>query len=404
MATVKRVKNKIQRIFIDHLENILKKLPLKKDHIYFRSFGGRYSDSPKYVSEEIHRINKQVVLVWSLTDPMNEEGRPSYIKKVKYNSIRDIYYRSCAKVVVDNVVGVNSSYIYEGDNEGAIKKEIAKKKRVMQKSVSTWHGTALKRMMKDEPGSTVKGFESTLDEMYWGDDHTINLMNEILYNKVKIKKLGVPRNDILVDLEEAKKKEIKKKLGLPQVKKILLFAPTFRKNDLKKSGLMQLEMIDFDILFYTLEEKFGGEWIVVSRFHYLVDAKVDWDDIKKKYKGKVLNGNLHEDMAEYLAASDVLVTDYSSSMFDYSLKEEPVFLLCPDLAYYENTERGFYLDIRKMPYPLTTDFTGFIENIKNFHNEIYLSKVNTLNKELGCSNDRKASERIAKRVLSFLSE
>jgi CDP-glycerol glycerophosphotransferase len=402
MNILNKIRNKIQLIFIDHLENILKKLPVNENHIYFLSFGGRYSDSPRYLSEEIHRQNSNVELIWSLTDPQNKIGRPDYITKVKHNSLKDIYYRSCSKVVVDNVVGVNSFYIREGDNRLKINRKIGRKKRKDQMSVSTWHGTALKRMVKDEPGSTVIGFESTLDEMYWGDDHTIDIMNGILYNEVEILKLGVPRNDILVGLRESEKDVLKQKLDLPLKKKILLFAPTFRKDDVSKSGLMQLNMIDFDLLFSTLEEKFGGEWIMVSRFHYLVDSQIDWKEIERRYDGKIMNGNQHEDMAEYLAASDILITDYSSSMFDFALKEEPVFLLCPDLEYYGNKERGFYLDIGSMPFPLAVDFDTLIRNIVSFSKETYGAQLVLMNEELGNINDGKSSERIAERVLSFL--
>lgn len=404
MAMIERIRNKIQQIFINILESFFKKFPIRKDQIYFLSFGGRYSDSPKYLSEEIHRLDDKAVLVWSLTDPENEVGRPGYIIKVKHNSMRDIFHRSTSKVVVDNVVGVNSRYIHKGDRQDSIRKKIARKKRAEQVSVSTWHGTALKKMVKDEPGSTVIGFESTLDEMYWGDDHTIDLMNAILYDKVNILKLGVPRNDILVDLSHDEKMKIKEKLNLPDEKKILLFAPTFRKNDVEKSGLMQLEMIDFDLLFHTLEEKFGGAWIMVSRFHYLVDSKIDWEEINRKYSGKIINGNLHEDMALYLAAADMLITDYSSSMFDFALKGEPVFLLCPDIEYYGSTERGFYLDIENMPFSFAADFKSLIENFQSFHQEKYLSKVASMDEELGNINDGKSSERIALRVLCFLAK
>ncbi len=85
------------------------------------------------------------------------------------------------------------------------------------------------------------------------------------------------------------------------------------------------------------------------------DLFIDVKEQNLKYSGKVINGNLHDDMAEYLAVADALITDYSGSVFDFALTGKPGFLYTPDKDHYINDERGVYLELEQLPYDSAID-------------------------------------------------
>ena len=111
--------------------------------------------------------------------------------------------------------------------------------------------------------------------------------------------------------------------------------------------------------------------------------KVDWERLEAKYSGQFINGNLHADIAEYLLCSDILITDYSSCMFDYALLDRPVFLFCHDLEHYKNEERGFYMDINSLPFPVSESFDELCNHIKDFDKNVYLEKLEKMKQEMG---------------------
>ena len=186
---------------------------------------------------------------------------------------------------------------------------------------------------------------------------------------------------------------------------MVLFAPTFRNDgkdvegkNIQRSGLNQISGIIFDELFASLKKRFGGEWIFVCRFHYHVSNLVDWDELENKYPGKVVNGNNSSDMAEYLKCTDVLITDASSSMFDFALTYKPCFLFFPDIDNYSNKERGTYIDPYSLPFKTSKSFKALVEDIEMFDYERYKFQVDKLLSNLGNTDDGHASERIAKYI------
>ena len=83
---------------------LIKIIPIKKNRIVFISFGGHYSDSPKYICEEIHKLKPTAELVW-LVDEKYKECVPTFAKAVKYNSFKSWYYYGSANIIIDNVYG-----------------------------------------------------------------------------------------------------------------------------------------------------------------------------------------------------------------------------------------------------------------------------------------------------------
>lgn len=368
----------------------------------FTSYSGQYSDSPRCVSEMLHTVDPEAEIVW-LVDQENLNLLPGYVKGVDIKSFEAERYLATSKVIFDNQYTRSAANLRKG-----LKRQILSRYSVWlhdkkgQFVYSTWHGTPIKCMARDQVGNDVIGFVCNKNyTMIHGNTYTENIMRALSYYKIHSVLLGSPRNDILFQ------EKPKLSLDLPEEKKVLLFAPTFRNDGIDtqgknvgRSGLDQLQAFRFDELFAALNRKFGGDWILVCRFHRYVASLVNWEELQKKYPDKIINGNLGCDMAEYLARADILLTDASSCMFDFALTRKPCFLFFPDYEHYTKTERGVYRDITSFPFPLSLTFGELLTSISQFDPAGYEERVQQLLDEFGFVDDGMSSERVVRHILS----
>lgn len=395
--------------FVFYIRKIFFKfLPVKKSRFFFTSFNGHYSDSPKRLSEEIHQLDNSIEIIWGLEKQRFEEV-PNYVKKVAIDSPQADYYYHTSHFLIDNSFGNKlTMQIFPGKKEKLkfrIKKFLTNKKK--QFVFTTWHGTPLKKMGRDQIGFNVIEFDCPNTEMMLGNEYTLNIMNHISFEKIKMTLMGTPRNDILFNIDNKKIKKIKQELGLPENKKILLFAPTFRSDsndgenkNILRSGINQLNEFNIAELLSNLSSKFSGDWVIVCRFHYFVEKMVDWKALDVQSEGKIINGNDYDDMSKYLACSDILMTDASSSMFDFAITKRPCFLYFPDVEFYKNEERGFYVPIEKLPFPLVTTFEELMNSVQKFDHAAYVSEVEKLLVDFNYVDEKEATTKMAKYILS----
>lgn len=387
-------------------ENIVgKRQSVDKKQWLFSSFSGAYSDNPKALSEVVHRMYPDIKIIWALRE--NELlSCPEYVKSVEIYSEEYYQYRNSSGVIIDNVWGDSIKRLYSNRHIYNLKSRISLFliKRKNQKVYSLWHGTPLKKIDRDQFGNEdICGIIRNDIKLFVGNEHTTKIMKWNTFERIPIMNIGMSRNDILFSDDDVNL--IKTRLKLPTNKKVVLFAPTFRNDgkdvegkNIQRSGLNQISGIIFDELFASLKKRFGGEWIFVCRFHYHVSNLVDWDELENKYPGKVVNGNNSSDMAEYLKCTDVLITDASSSMFDFALTYKPCFLFFPDIDNYLNKERGTYIDPYSLPFKTSKSFKALVEDIEMFDYERYKFQVDKLLSNLGNTDDGHASERIAKYI------
>ena len=390
---------------------IQKVIPVKKGRFVFTSFNGHYSDNPKYISQKLHEIDPSSDIVWLVKRQYMSE-LPSYVKAVDIDSPRAVFWqRARAAVFVDNVYAGQEDTLSSKNRFSRLKFRIRSflKNKKTRKVFTTWHGTPLKCMGRDQLNSHVLDFSCPQTTMLMGNQYTLDIMQHLTFDKIKMVLCGTPRNDPLF-LPQADRDVLKEQLGLPVNKKVVLFAPTFRNdgNDIantnvQRSGLNQLDSMEFDKLFDVLSERFGGEWVMVCRFHYHVEALVDWDGLQQRYPDKIINGNAHDDMAQYLACADVLLTDASSSMYDFALTQKPCFLFFPDVEYYSHTERGFYTPIDDLPFPMADTFAGLLQTISEFDAKLYRQKVTAMLSDYGYVDDETSSERVARHILAQIT-
>lgn len=367
-------------------------LPSKKV-VYFCSFFGQYSDNPKYIYRKLIEKYPDINVVWCTNN--KDLFFPKEVKTVTFRSFYHYFYVFNAAVVVDNNLGLRQ---YSGNN-GIIAKfflGILSRRTSKQLNISTWHGTPYKRIGMDSIDFPKNNrFYHNSDYTIAGCQLTYDKFKTAFGNDLPILKYGTPRNDVFFRACEVG--EIKGRLKLPGNKKILLFAPTFRK-EISQNGACQLEAICPEKLLSTLAEKFGGEWAIVCRFHSHVLSNVDLTNL---YSDSILNGNIGNDMQEYLMCADALITDFSSSFFDYALTKRPCFLFAPDMNFYASCERGVYLTDAILPYSIAYTAEELYDSIINFDDMAFGRKVTSFLNYLGNFEDGMASTRIVNDIVDF---
>lgn len=367
----------------------------KRKIAYFSSFFGQYNDNPKYISEKLHEINPDIPIYW-VKSKRNREAFPSYIKTVDINSFKHYLLMFTAKVTVDNQLGMRSFPV-----NGLLKQKLTKliSNSPHQLNIGTWHGTPLKKIGADSLDyvrneRVIKSIKYTLS----GCQHTESCLKSAFeFKNNEIKQYGTPRNDIF--FKKINRTVVCNKLAIPSNKKILLFAPTFR-GDINLSGLQQIQEINWIKVGDILKEKFGGEWCLVVRVHPHVQNDVLFDSNEG-----FINGNIGDDMAEYLSIADILITDYSSSLFDFILSKKPVFLYAPDISSYSNEERGLYFNYDKLSLPTAYNVNDLYYRIQEFDSKEYISQTEIfLTEIIGNYEDGQASLRVAKDIDCYINK
>ena len=202
---------------------------------------------------------------------------------------------------------------------------------------------------------------------------------------------GFPRNDILARPHPELEEKVRRTLGLPGEKRLLLYAPTFRKD----KGLEAYDM-DYARCVKALERRFGGEWLILAKLHPNIAEKASQLDLDPRY---IVNASGYPDIQELYLACDGLVTDYSSVMFDYLITGKPCFLYVNDLAAYK-ADRNFTFDIDKLPFPRAED-NGQLEAILlGYDAQEQARRMEAFNREFGLRETGAA----ARRTVDYLEE
>jgi CDP-ribitol ribitolphosphotransferase len=201
---------------------------------------------------------------------------------------------------------------------------------------------------------------------------------------------GIPRTDALAPSprRDAAEREVRTRLGLRDNRTTILYAPTFRGADLKGAGAP--ELLDIAALFRAL----GDQYRLILRLHPFVKSAMR---IPEEARDFVVDASREPDVNEVMLAADILVTDYSSIIFEYALLNRPMAFLAPDLAAYER-ERDFFFDYRSgVPGPVvqaTEQLVAWI-NAKAFD----LPRVTKFAAESFDVMDGHATERLVEQVV-----
>ena len=376
---------------------MVKLLKVKKDIILFESNLGRnYTGNPRAVYEEMVRqgLDRQYKCVWFFEDPGKKiRGNAKIVKRARFQYL---YYMAVAKVWVFDC----------RQPEFLIK-------RKETSYIQTWHGTPLKKLALDMEqidsvvSSSIKEYHeqfrkntATWDYLISQNHFSTETFRRCFDFKDKpIFEVGYPRNDILFRRNNERDiRRLKEKYNIPLDKKVILYAPTWRDNEFYVQGCYKfVSPLDFK----KVQEELGDEYVFLVKYHYLVSDKIDWSE----YKGFVYSFNEKVDISRLYLIADMMITDYSSVMFDYSILKRPMFFFAYDLENYENNLRGFYFDFLKEalgPISKTTD--QLIWDIKNYNAEQWNDKYKEFSDKYNSVDDGMASKKIVEKIREFIDE
>ena len=353
--------------------------PICAEKVVFDNFGGRgYGDDPKYIAEYLRQSGKKFKLIW-VTQDVNTP-LPEGIRPVKYGTIRAAYHWATARVWVDN-----------------IKSSFKVKKKKGQYYIQTWHSTlGFKKnegQVSNLPGEYVeraKKDAAVTDLMYSNNDIRKMIYETYYWYSGPVLKCGVPRNTVLFHVTEELRERVYSYFGVAKNKKLLLYAPTFR-----KSGRLDMYRMEYERVIKAAEDRWGGEFVLLLRLHP--------NDAKQSnfitYSDKVLNASDYPDMQELLAVAEVLITDYSGCMFDFSFMKKPVFLYVPDLKEYLEKERELQFSFDEVPFQKAGDFEELSESIKDFVQETYQHDCEAFFDRIGLCEDGNGAKVIGDIIL-----
>ncbi|WP_406106214.1 CDP-glycerol glycerophosphotransferase family protein [Streptomyces sp. NBC_01003] len=322
-----------QRVKLRVYRRILARLPVSKGLVVFESHMGKsYGDSPRAVHEELLARGARVRCVWSYaTSPA---GFPDGARLVRRWSWRYLWALARAEWWVDN-----QGFPHALD------------KPRHTTYLQTWHGSAYKRMGFDEARHRTRNAPEReklrravgrFDHFMVRSEHDVRtLAHAYRIPEERLLRAGYPRNDRLVEARGRDEREGRfprpapaTELGIPDHRTVVLYAPTFRGVP-KKGRAVQLPL---DVREFA--ERFGDTHVLLVRAHYTEAASLPVTP-----PGTVIDVSGHHDVSELLVLADVLITDYSSIMFDYALLDRPLVHFAPDLDAYA-ADRGTYFDLR----------------------------------------------------------
>lgn len=356
--------------------------PLKENKVFlFSYYGSQYGCNPKYITEHIltHYPDDRFDVVWAFNDVASRSELKS-IRQVKMMSLKYFYELCTSKIIITNY-RTTESFV----------------KRKQQYYIQTWHSSLrLKQIEKDAEDTLPSNYVEMArkdslkcDLLLSGCKYSSDIFKRSFWYTGEIFEHGTPRNDLFFQNNLAKKKSIVEKLEIAADARILLYAPTFRSGN----GL-EVYDIDYPKLAEKLTYIFGGEWTILVRLHPHLLSKAD-----QIVHGKnVMNVTAYDDVQELMLISDVLISDYSSLIFDFSMTNRPCFLYVPDLKEYTSIDRKLYFDVMDLPFIHATSNHDLLEKVAQFDAEAYEEKLTSFLNQIGSYEEGKASEYLLQRI------
>lgn len=384
--------NKIKRFIVNCMrwafEVLFRMVPLNKKEVLFISFHGRgYSDNPKavYLAMKQDERFKDYTFVWALRKENMQEIEGA--KVIPYFTPAYFFHLARAKYWVCNC---------------KLQKYVIRKKH--QIYLQTWHGTPLKRLAHDiivPEGTTFYRSHMSADAMKKTYDNDVKkytymispnrFCTEVFQSAFQIDRnrlieTGYPRNDYLSNVTEDEILTIRSRLHIPEDKKVILYAPTWRDNQFTMGGYTFELKVDFK----KWKRMLGDEYVIVFKPHYLITSTYEHAPELEDF---VYDIDAKADIADLYVISDIMITDYSSVFFDYAILNRPIYFYMYDIEEYADELRGFYLDINKdLPGERFREEDAMLMAIK--HHIFDYERLRNFNGRFNNCEDGHASQRV----------
>ncbi|AEJ30916.1 bifunctional glycosyltransferase family 2 protein/CDP-glycerol:glycerophosphate glycerophosphotransferase [Leuconostoc sp. C2] len=351
---------------------------LNKTVVYASFWGKNFGDSPQaiydYLSENYPDFEHIIVFRDVLQNIDIKNGHA-----IAFDTKEYWYYLARAKYFVNNVN-------FE---------EVERIKRPEQIEVQTMHGTPLKKMGFDVTADwKSSGYQRYLkknrnwDYLTVPSDYVAKIAAQAYLHEATVLNVGYPRNDMLVQAAGTNRSaELKQKMGISANKRVVLYAPTWRKR-----GEVKLEL-DYQHLAANLPE----DTLVVIKPHHL-NTVIEFEPIT----GKVVLADENFTIDDYYLVADVMITDYSSTMFDYALLKKPMIFYVYDYETYA-LSRGLNFDFEAdAPGPLVYNQEEMETALKQYNriSNRYASQIKVFNEKFMQYDDGHASQRAVEAVFT----
>ena len=317
--------------------------------VLFSSFGGKkFNDSPRVLFESIKNDTRfyDYKLVWAFENPelFNVEGA----EKVKIDSLKYFCTALRAKVWITSV-----------NIERGLK---FKNKKTIY--INTWHGAGTKKIGNACSGRKDYDF-SNVDMMLVQSEFEREIfLRDFNCNPNAIRMIGFPRNDELFSIDSDKRERLKEQFNIPKDKKVILYAPTWR--DSKNGGISYDFVPPIDMKKW--EEKLADKFVMLFRMHTLTT------EFDMKYDEFARDVSNYDNLNHILAISDIIITDYSTIVYDCAVAKKPFICFGFDYDTYKE-KRGFYFDLNaEYPGGVLTNEDDVINRVLELSNNKNMSQ------------------------------
>lgn len=353
----------------------------RKKIIVLNYSGKGYGDNGKYIVEQLLKSNNNYKIYWAINDNKFIKTLPNTIMPVRYNSLKYFYHLYTSKVWINNCRF--PSYI---------------RKRKNQYYIQTWHSSIrLKKIEKDaerflskEYIRSAKNDSKMIDLLLCGCDFSRRTYEKSFWYDGKIAMTGTPKFDPYFSAKDSSniKKKILKKYCIDSDKKIILYAPTFRKNNKGFLGTLDCKSL--------LSNNKMKDYVILLRLHPNSNAIIN-------EKSGIINVTDYHNIQDLVITCDYLITDYSGCCFDALVNGKKCALFVPDLEEYKKNDRELYFTFDELPFPKISNINDLIKFLNKKDYLDYDKKIITFRENIGLIEDGNASLRV-KNIISNVVE
>lgn len=356
---------------------------VRQNKVVASSFRGRgFSGNSALVVEALLAKSDALDIVWLALDKSTPV--PKGVRVVKYNSLASYFELASAKIWIDD-----------------FRKRYFPRKKREQVYYQVWHGVLpLKKIEKDAASKLDREYLADAqrdgqitDYMIAGSQFASDVYHNAFWLKGQVLKYGTPSADALFKPQtDDERKSMFHTLGVDEKLRTLLYCPTFRDDFVLSDYTLESEK-----LLTALTNQWGGSWRILIRLH----------PNARSYESEVIAANpgaigvtQYPSVEDLIRYSDVIVTDFSSVMFEALYANKPTFILAKDYSSYVSSERGVYDIIHHLPFAVSETNDELLENLMKFNESEYEKLRTNFLSYIGSVEDGHAAERIAKKILS----
>ncbi|GLW71387.1 hypothetical protein Kpho02_36860 [Kitasatospora phosalacinea] len=358
-----------------------RRLPLR-DAVLYDVFGGRsYSCNPRAVHEELVARGLPLEHLWVVED--GQEQPPPGTTALRMWSPEWYEALATSRYLVGNTHFPDFLERREG-----------------QVVAQLWHGTPLKRIARQVRTEWMAedGYLDRLERevRQWNlllspSPFATPVLTDSFDYRGEPLEAGYPRNDRLVRADPVERAAVRARLGVPEGRTVVLYAPTWR--DDQRDG--DRYRLDLQLDVEAARAALGEDHVLLLRPHVHVGGPVPDDDFVRDVSD-------HPDVADLMLAADVLVTDYSSLMFDFAVTGRPMLFFTYDLEHYRGRLRGFTFDFEAhAPGPLLADSAAVVAALRDLDPVPYAERYRAFRERFCPLDDGRAAARVVDRMLEL---